>query len=127
MQPTITMQPGLKIGWRVPSAFSKRGIAVTSIRPGCWFERDGGKVYCVQNSEATNQIEIAYPYIWFLKISRTNVLMHQSVLELGYKYIGQGSLRWWVKYLPKKMQPHFSAYGSPPFRFLPAFLRRRAK
>ena len=55
----ITMQSDLSIPWRIPSTLNKKGIALSSLRPGDWLRMEFARAYVVQNSAKLKRIEVA--------------------------------------------------------------------
>ncbi len=108
----ITIRPDLSIPWRIPSTLNKKGIALSSLRPGDWMRMEFARAYVVQNSAKLKRIEVAvYNRHRFVSAR----VFDYSTLSLSNTatYYGQGKFRAWLRFVPSFLRNRFASYSQP--------------
>lgn len=111
MTTALAQTPELPFPVRLKSALSKRGVALSSLRPGAFICRDiyGHTIVAsvVQNSKTLCRIELRYP-------TGSTAVIPWWTPTLGlYVYMGMGRKRRWWPMLPAWARKWVCEYGRP--------------
>jgi hypothetical protein len=102
----MTTQTELPMCCRIPSRLSKRGVALSSLRPGDYIKSSGGVLfYVLQNSSKLRRIELKY--------KRSFVADYITVEIDGATYLGRGQPRRYWHFLPVFLQNRISPWRMP--------------
>lgn len=102
----MTTQTELPICCRIPSRLSKRGVSLSSLRPGDYIKSPLGKVwYVLQNSCTLRRLEV--------KAERSFVFDYLALEAAQVTYLGQGQPRRYWHLLPVFLQNRISPWRKP--------------
>lgn len=85
---------------------SRRGISVSSLRPGDCLNGITARAYVVQNSATLRRIEL-------MQGDTATVYDYGQLAEYGQTYLGPGKRRWWHKHLPAFLRRRICEWSRP--------------